>query len=349
MSRGSTSTADSKGKATLNEVAKAAGVHPSTVSRVLDERHRHRISPATVERVMDAVDRLGYRMNSAARDLRRGHSGMVGLVVASLTDPLVPPLLRAIEQPLLAAGLIPIIVESNNDSKTLARVLDMLWTRSIDGLVMTCVRDGDLALVSKLNRDIPVVLAIRRFEQPRFHSIVHDDAEGASLVAEHFASLGHKSVAQLGGPSDMSSFRGRGTGFAKACLDLSLNLHEIEGVANNYTVDEGDRLARVLFDEHPDVTAVFAHNDAVAAGVVRATRALGMSCPRDVSIAGYNDAPLSDLFSPALTTVRVAIDDVAAHASSRLLQLLEDPGLTPTALSVVPELVVRESTGPARK
>ena len=273
---------------------------------------------------------------------------MIGLAVASLTDPMVPPLLRAMERPVLGEGLIPIIVETNNDSVALERTLGMLSARLVDGFIMTCVRAADYDMVAALDKQVPVVLAIRRFERGGLHGIVHDDAYGAEAVAAHFAELGHRIVAQSPGPDDMSTFHARRLGFSNGCRRFNLNEVVIDATALNYEPSEGMEIGRELIERNPEVTAIFAPNDAVGIGVIRAIRELGLTCPDDISVAGYNDAPLSDMISPALTTVRVAVGEVGAQASQRLLQLIAEPDLPAATMSVLPDLIVRDSTGPAR-
>src|SRR5512133_1486956 len=245
---------------TLRDVAAAARVHVATASRALDAETAHPVSRETRARVQRVAEELGYRHHMMARGLRRGFSSTVGVVVADLGNPYTAPVLRGLECSLGQADYMALVTESRDDSQALERAVGHLLGRQADGLV---------------------VLAVRSLPGSGVPAVTHDDLGGARLAAEHLAELGHRRVVQLPGPLDMQPFRDRRDSFAEAAARLGVEARALP-VAERPDFDEGRRLMALADRRH--ATAVFAHNDAMAMGAVRALRDDGLDCPRDVSV-----------------------------------------------------------------
>jgi LacI family transcriptional regulator len=330
---------------TLRDVAAAARVHVATASRALDAETAHPVSRETRARVQRVAEELGYRHHMMARGLRRGFSSTVGVVVADLGNPYTAPVLRGLEQGLEQADYMALVAESRDDSQALERAVGHLLARQVDGLVLLAVRLDDLARVVGWTARVPVVLAVRSLPGSGVPAVTHDDLGGGRLAAEHLAELGHRRVVQLPGPLDMQPFRDRHDSFAEAAARLGVKAWAMPAAARP-DFDEGQRLmARALVDR-AQATAVFAHNDAMAMGAVRALRAAGLDCPRDMSVVGYNDVPMADCLDPPLTTVRLDGYEVGRRAGAAVLAAIRGLPLPPADPPVSAELVVRASAAP---
>ena len=198
---------------TLKDVAERAGVDVSTASRALSADKSSLVKATTRNRVLAAAEELGYRGNLQASALRRGRTGTVGVIVADLGNPFIGPVLRGIAGTLGSRDLLPIMTETRDLSSELAKVCDKLLAQRVDGIIATAGRYGDRALLKRVAREVPLVLAVRDLPGSGIPAISHDDVTGGRLAARHLLDLGHTRLAQLEGPEDIWSFEGRGQGF----------------------------------------------------------------------------------------------------------------------------------------
>jgi len=332
---------------TLRDVAAAARVHVATASRALDSQTAHPVSPETRARVKQVAEELGYQHHMMARGLRRGFSSTVGVVVADLGNAYTAPVLRGLQSRLEAAEYMALMTESRDDPQVLARAVGHLLGRQVDGLVVMAVRSGDLDQVLGWASRVPVVLAVRGLPGSGVPAVTHDDLGGARLAAAHLAQLGHRRVVQLPGPPDMQPFKDRDDGFAEAAAELGLEAWAVPP-ASRPVFEEGRRLMSVALRDLDGTTAVFAHNDAMAMGAIRALRDAGLRCPDDVSVIGYNDVPMADYLDPPLTTIRLDGSDIGHQAGEAVLAAIRGLPLPNSGAPAPAELVVRASTAPPR-
>ncbi|MDF2916072.1 MAG: hypothetical protein K0S70_289 [Microbacterium sp.] len=339
---------------TLKDVARGAGVHVATASRALSDDQSHLVSEATRLRVRTAARSLGYRTNAVAKSLRKGRTGTIGVVVADLANPFIVSLLRGIEHEARAGTYMPLVAETHDDPAILRGVVARLLGNQVDCIILSAVKVDDEDFVTELESQVPVVLAVRGFEaidgadQGHFE-VIPDDFEGARLATRHLIDLGHRRIAQIPGTVSISSFVRRARGFDAAVsahprvVDVSTGEYAVES-----TVDEGRRLAQDVLrrPEAERPTAIFAHNDLMAVGVLDAVRSLGLRCPEDISIVGYNDAPLIDHLDPPLTTVRLPGFEVGRQSARIAFDLLEGVEVPTARLTFAPEFVERRSTCP---
>jgi LacI family transcriptional regulator len=240
-----------------------------------------------------------------------------------------------------------LMTESRDDSQVLERAVGHLLARQVDALVMLAVRSGDLDRVVGWASRVPVVLAVRGLPGSGVPAVTHDDLGGARLAATHLAELGHRRVVQLPGPQDMQPFKDRYDGFAEAADELGLEARAAPP-ASRPVFDEGRRLMGLALEDGGRATAVFAHNDAMAMGAVRALRDAGLGCPGDVSVVGYNDVPMADCFDPPLTTIRLNGHEVGRQAGEAVLAAIRGLPLPGGDRPEPAELVVRASATPPR-
>jgi LacI family transcriptional regulator len=330
---------------TLKDVAAKAGVHPSTVSRALDPEKGSLVRDETRARVRAAAEELGYQGDAVASGLRRGRTNTFGVVVADLGNPFIAPVLRGIENHLEGRGLMALIAETQDDHGRMSRVLNNLAARRVDAVIVTGARSGDERLLRKVQQQVPVVLAVRHLPGAGIPAITHDDERGGRLAADHLLGLGHRRIAQLSGPRDISSFIERGAGFRSLLHDKGIEVVEADDTARHPILTEGRRLMELLLAQHEELpTAIFAHNDLMAFGALEALGKHGISCPKDVAIVGYNDTPMTAFTNPPITTIRLPGYELGRMAADTAAMLIEGNGQVGTTLSLPPVLVARHST-----
>jgi LacI family transcriptional regulator len=336
--------------ATLRDVAAAAGVHPATASRALNPDTRMLVNADTAQRVLDAAAELGYRANAIARGLKTSRSYTIGVVIPDLRNPLFPPIARGIEERLEPAGYTSLLANTDNDADRERLSFEALRARQVDGYIAASARREHPLFRELAGNGRPLVLVNRTTDADDLPSVVPDDRDGMHQAVAHVAALGHRRIAHLAGPVDLSTGVHRHEGFVGGLQAVGLAVDErLVATASRFTEAEGARLCRELLARGGEFTAVLAGNDLLALGCIDALRDAGLECPRDVSVVGFNDMDWSERFSPPLTTVRVPHHELGRGAAELLLERLADPR-SPTRHVVMPvELVVRASTSPAAR
>ncbi len=334
----------------LADVARLAGVHASTVSRVLNPGTRAMIRPAVAERVLAAVATVGYRPHAIAASLRTQRSSTVGVLIPDLTNPLFATIVRGIEDGLAAAGYTAVLGNSDNEPERARTLMRRMRERRVDGLILATAQRED-ALIAECRADgIPLVLVNRTVDDRAVSAVVVDDAAGIRLAVDHLVGLGHRAIAHLAGPQDLSTGRLRQRSFARALVAAGLAIDpRLVLVCRAMTEAEGRRQFDALIGRGARFTAVLAGNDLIAMGCYDALAAHRLTCPRDVSIVGYNDIRFVDRLAPPLTTVRIPQYDMGAEAARLLLARMRDPAAPVQTLTLGPALVVRASTAPVRR
>ncbi|MHB1521145.1 MAG: LacI family DNA-binding transcriptional regulator [Ferrimicrobium sp.] len=334
-------------RATIRDVARAAGVHPSTVSRALGNGGQANalVNAETRARILRIAAELNFRPDIAARTLKTGQSHTVGVLLPDLTNPLFPPIVRGLEDRFAEDGFVVLLGNTDDDAQRGELVLEGLLSRGVDALVVaTARRDGTQFL--ELSRRLPIVLINRVFDDQLVPSVATDEVAGVRMAVEHVYRLGHRRIAHVAGPQDLSTGRNRYRGYVAEMGRLGLTVEDsMVCRASLYSPDEGSRCARELLQgPHERPTAIVAANDMLAIGCYQALHALGLNCPEDVAIVGFNDAPFSDLLSPPLTSIRFPHYQVGLEAAQLVLERIADPSAPIKVIFLPPELVVRGST-----
>lgn len=334
---------------TIHDVARLAGVHPSTVSRALS-RTDLPVRPETRRKVLAAARRLEYRPSPLARGLRLQRTKTLGMLVPDITNPFFPPIIRGAEEAARERGY-ELVLSNTDDSPDRERAsLGLMRERQADGLLIATSRMAD-ATVTGVRRDrLPFVLVNRGSRVAADHSVEVDNERAAETVVAHLASLGHRRIAHIAGPLSTTTGAERAAGYRAAMTAHGLGAHVLVVEASAYSEDAGrDAAGKVL---GADVTAIFAANDLIAIGVLLALREVGRRVPRDVSLVGVNDIPLAGLLDPPLTTIRVPQREMGGIAARMLIALLEGEPVTRRHVVLETSLVVRGSTaapaGPGR-
>ena len=306
-----------RGAVTLLDVAAAAGVSKSTVSRILDER-LPRSESATAQRVRRVAADLGYQRDLSAANLRRGKTMTIGVVVPRLTDTVMAMLYEAIAHACRRQGQFAIVATTDDDPQADRAAAEALLQRRVDGLVLATARKDDDFPDQLAARGVPYVLALRT--DGHSLSSTGDDTLGGYLATRHLLDLGHRRIGLIAGPQYASSAVGRTEGYRQAMTEADVAVDPSWVIESTFGIESGSATARKLMTLDEPPTAVFAVNDNTAIGALSTFAAMGMSVPDDVSLVGYNDIPIVSRLSRPLTTVRVPFEQIATAA----LELLQD-------------------------
>jgi LacI family transcriptional regulator len=273
-----------------------------------------------------------------------GRTQTIVVIAPDLGNSWVTPILHGVASRVAVEGIVPIIAETNDDSTVLRDLISHMLSRRVDAIVILAARRGDAELIESAGRIVPTVVAARPLPDLSVPVVTHDDRAGGAMIAEHFAALGHSRVAQLRGPSAVVNFPLRSEGFAAVAKRKKLRRFYVRDEAVFPTFEEGYRLMNILLETATELpTAVFAHNDAMAIGAIAAAVDNHLRVPEDISIAGYNDMPLTGFLAPSLTTVRYPGWEVGHQAGDVVLRLLDgEEGVT--SINLDPIFVPRRST-----
>lgn len=330
---------------TLKDVARRAGVHPATASRALNLETRLLVSEVTARRVLAAAAELGYQPNAVARSLRTRRSSTIGVLVPDLTNPLFPPMVRGLSDRLESHGYVALIGNTDGDDGRGRRVFEQMGARHVDGYVLATAHLDDPLLADATRSGVPVVLMNRVAAGEDFPAVTVDNEAGVRLAVQHLVELGHRGIACIAGPQDVSTGLARYSGFRSAMTDAGLDVPEERvAFARSFSIDEGYRCARQILAGPDGCTAVAAGNDMLAVGCYRALDEAGLSCPGDLSVVGFNDMPFIDMLRPPLTTVTFSHQQVGAQAADLLIERLGGSTGPAKIVYLDPELIIRGST-----
>jgi len=333
---------------TLRDVAAAAGVHPSTASRVLRPHTRGLVSEAVARRVERVVRRLGYAPDAVAAGLRTKRTATIGVLIPDIANPVFPPILRGIERVLVPHGYTAIVANTDNLQEREWAALAELAARRVDGVVVASARWVDDVAARCGRLGLPAVLVNRRPRDGRLSAVITDDEAGAAQAVAHLVGLGHRAIGHVGGPVSLSTGRARRAGFLAATREAGLRAAPVASAAR-YDIASGAAAARRLLDHHSGLTAIVAANDLLALGVYDELGRRGLACPGDVSVTGFNDMTFCDRFDPPLSTVAIAHERIGEEAARLVLASIADPARVGELIRLDARLVVRGSTAPPRR
>ena len=326
----------------LMDVARRAGVSHQTVSRVLNARPR--VAPETRLRVQAAMDELGYRRNEAARTLATRRSSTIGVIISGEAYSGPSGILTAVERAARDAGYYVSVASLSSIQPTAVRdALGHFASQGVGGIVVIAPEAATAHMTEPFaGTSTPVVLvAAGAAPAPGVQIASVDQELGARLATRHLVSLGHRRIGHIAGPPSWFDAPERERGW-RAELKES-GLRSGPSASGDWSAESGAAAARRLMRGNLP-TAVFVSNDLMALGAIRAFHDPGLSVPHDISVVGFDDIPGSAFFVPGLTTVRQELQVLGARCIEMLLHTLA--GRSSEWEAVVPELVVRESTGP---
>lgn len=341
--------------ANLRDVARRAGVDPSTASRVLRGDPSQQVRPETRERILDAARELAYRPNALARGLRTRRTDTIGLIIPTLDNLGFSEVTHGIQAAAAAQGKLVMVVDAgaaagaadDGEQAAAAAYERLIGDGRLDGLIVAFATLDDRQVARLSAQGVPLVLVNRRTIGVH-GSVVVDDTRGTALAVEHLASLGHRRIGFVGLDIDTDTARRRVNGYRTAMGAAGLPIEERWSAAGEPTVDGGRAaIGRILAATRKvRPTAVVVASLMSAVGVLSGLRDAGIRVPEQVSVVAFNDHPFAEHTAPPLTTVRMPNERMGEEAVRLLIDALDGAPVGDVVIDDAPELIVRRSTAP---
>lgn len=327
----------------IRQVAAAAGVSHMTVSRVVNNHPS--IRPETRQRVLDVIERLNYRPNVAARALATQKTRRFGVLVEAAQEYGPSSMLRGVESAARTAGYFVTSVGLWDEDGELSpqAAVDHLTGQGVDALCVIAPRSSSVATLRRISVGVPV-LVMKAEGDPNFLTVSLDQKQGANLLVDHLADLGHRDVLHLSGPLDWLDARARERAYNSRRKEWGMRERPI--VVGDWSADFAYDFAKGL-KRRPDYTAIFAANDEMALGLVHGFHDRGISVPDEISVVGFDDVPLASHFLPPLTTIRQSFRSLGVKAVE-VMKAAAEGGEIPQRTKLGVDLVVRSSTAAPR-
>jgi DNA-binding LacI/PurR family transcriptional regulator len=337
-------------KVTIKEVARAAGVSPMTVSRVLNDRPD--VSATTRQRVQGVIHELGYRPNAVARSLIRGESLSLGVAVFGLEHYGPSHTVVGVEKMAEELGysmVVALMHLGNPRRKTQEQILSNLSSRQVDGIVWAIAEHEDNRdWLCRQARELPIpVVFLNMKPRPDVTMVAINNYGGARQATEHLLKQGYRRIGHIAGPMNWWEAAQREAGWRDAVHESGLPTKGLE-VFGDWSAASGDAGMQRLLEQAPDIEALFASNDQMALGALRAARSAGRRVPEDLAVVGFDDIPEAAYFHPPLTTIRQDLQRMGTLAVQLVHRMIENDkqgeDSKAEVLWVQPELITRKSS-----
>jgi LacI family transcriptional regulator, galactose operon repressor len=331
---------------TIYDVARLAGVSPSTVSRMLNGKGQ--FAPTTHRAVEQAVEQLRYRPNTIARSLRTKSTQTIAFLLPDIPDPFFVSLISGIQQRALERGYAILLCVTEGNPEREEHYLNLLRAKQVDGVLVNGLVLPPARLARFVEDGFPIVCLDRGIDLPAVPLVQVDNRLGARRATDHLLSLGHRRIAHISGavPHRLRHSRERLAGYHDALNGAGLTADAQLVVTGDYTEDGGHAAARALLESGVSFSAVFAANDLSAIGAVSAFVASGRRVPEDVSVVGFDDIHTAAFTVPPLTTVHQPAAEIAERATELLVALIQGREVGERRHVLEPRLVVRASAAP---
>lgn len=331
-------------RATIRDVARIAKVDPSLVSRIVNNDPKASATLATRKRVLDAVEVLGYRANSAARMLKTARTQMIGLLLPDFSNPMYSAIISGVEKRCSELGYGVLLGDhaEGNSEKTFA---DLLQRGQVDGLLIASGTLSDSFLKNEiLNHHEPVVMINRKVRGASASVIVKDEL-GAELAVQHLSQHGTKTITGIFGPQYIETSQRRKKGFEMAAEKLGLKHQSIE--VASWGMEDGRKVGVELLSKKVLPDAIFTSTIMMGIGFLRAAHELSVKIPEDVRVVALHDSPIANYLTPSLTTVNLPTIEMGMQAVDLLVRVMNGGSTTNNlVVSDLPTLTIRESSSP---
>lgn len=328
--------------ATIREVAESAGVSYATVSHVINNTRV--VSQETRERVLAAMSALDYRPNALARSLRQGKTNTLGLVLPDSANPFFAEISRSIEDEAFKKGYSVFLCNTELDTQRELFYVDVLSKKQVDGIIFVAAGDQADSLNYLVQRNLPVVMIDRDVPNVEVDAVLTDHQLGGYLATRHLLELGHTRIACIAGPSTITPSAERMIGYRNALEKAGLAYDESLVLRGDYHAQSGLEITHTILQMKPRPTAIFALNDLMALGALRAAAEAGCSVPGELAIVGYDDLELAHFTNPPLTTIAQPKKEIGAQAVRLLIDRMSQKSRPPSRLVLPPRLIVRRSS-----
>jgi LacI family transcriptional regulator len=335
-----------RGVVRLADVARAAEVGTSIVSRVLNGDPTVSIRPETRARIETAARELNYRPNAFARGLKLQRTMTLGMVIPNLAYPVNAEIIRGAERSAAAAGYVTLLADADEFLQSGEAYRRLLLEQRVDGLLIASASTSEELLGELSQSGLPFVLVNRRATHVG-PSVTVDDAAGIEVAVQHLVALGHRRIAHIAGPQHADTARRRAQGFRSAMRAAKLTVRTGHIAEAPFTEEGGFRAAGQLLGLDTPPTAIVSWSLASAVGAIAGAKRLGLRVPEDLSIVAFHDAPLAEYLDPPLTTVRMPLGEMAESAVEALLELIGGARVRSQVIKTPPVLMARGSTAAA--
>ncbi len=327
--------------ATIKDVARLAGVAPSTVSHYFTGNAP--VSDSTRARIEQAVRELGYRPNAAARSLRLAQTQSIGLIVPNIANPFFAEIVRAIGYACQQMGYSLLLADSSGDEDRERDLVANLLKQYIDGLLI--IHAGKVPTSQLLEEEppIPVVYVDREVDERA--SVATDNYLGGRLAARHLIGLGHRRIGILAGDPHVKNVQQRLAGFQDELKSSRITISKRHIISGSQSFETGRDAQLLMVGPNPP-TAIFATNDIIALGAWHKLNDMGLKIPGDVSLIGYDNIEMTQWTIPALTTIEQDKRELGRQSVATLVKAIQERDLAGSTIYVPPRIVVRASTGP---
>ena len=326
----------------IKDIAKAAGVSHSTVSRALADSSL--VAAETKRRIRRLAKEMGYSPSAIARGLVTKRTNTVGLVVTTIADPFVSEVVRGIEETALDNGYSVILCDSNAEPQREITAVRTLREKRVDGIIVTASRVGNLYLPLLEEVEVPIVLINNQRGGRYVYSVATDNVHGGEMATNHLLELGHRCIGYIAGPEGASSSLDRLQGYKRALQAHGIEFTDSSISSGNGWPDGGEKGMRQLLALSSPPTAVFCYNDMTAVGAVSGAKRMGFRIPQDISVVGFDDIAFAAYVDPPLTTVEQRKCEMGQMAMRMLLDILAEADAV-SDITLQGRLVVRGSSG----
>jgi LacI family transcriptional regulator len=329
---------------TLQDVADRAGVAPITVSRVINNSGY--VSDTTRRRVEHAIVELEYVPNVLARSLRSRQTNTLALVLTDIANPFWTTVARGVEDAASAAGFNVIFCNTDESEDAQDQYLRMLLQKQVDGVLLVPARSKPDSVLFIQKQDTPVVVLDRRVPGAQVDGVRCDSEEGAYRLVYLLLSLGHRRIAMLSGPKDVSTAVDRVAGYRRGLTEAGVAIDDLLILYGEFTQASGFEMARRAMALLPRPTALFAANNFIATGAIRALRKMNLYVPDDVALVSFDDFPPTLLIDPFMTVANQPAYEMGRRATELLLARLDgEESEAPQEIILPTEIIVRRSSG----
>jgi len=328
--------------ANMTDVAKLANVSTATVSRVI--QNPEAVKEKTRVKVLQAIEELNYQPNILARYFRRTETKTILVMVPSIMNNVFPQMIAGIDLVASQSGYKVLLGNTYQEPDKAYSYIEELKQKQVDGMILLTTR-LDYQMISDLANDYPVVLASDYIEGLTAPTVAIDNISSARDAVEHLLQLGHRRVGMITGPLDIPLSRDRLKGYRQSLLEHDIAVESVLIQEGDHSFESGyNQMNKFLaLDKTP--TAIFAANDSMAMGAIKAVKAHGLRVPEDVAVVGFDNIQFSEIFEPALTTMAQPLLEMGKRSMELLLKQIKGEPLTKKQLVLDTKLIIRDSCG----
>lgn len=329
-------------KVTIGDIAKMTNVSKTTVSRIINNKTEG-FSAETKERILKLIEESNYKPSMIARGLVTKKTKSIGLIIPDITNPFFPSLVRGAEDYACKMGYHIFLSNSDTSIKKESEYLRAFIEKSVDGVILASNISSDYELLKQYN--IPYILLDRHASSEDYNvGVFLDNIKGAYLATKLLLEHGHERIVFIAGSLSITTAADRLKGYKKAFEEKGKPLHDDLIAEGDYQIKSGYEITARLIEQKKKFTAVFAANDLMAIGAIKALKARNIKIPEDVEVIGFDNIEVSQMMEPSLSTVTQPVYEMGARGAKMLIDIIEGKKIRKKKIILEPELVLREST-----